>query len=229
MISKSQWRSSFLATTCAGVCLVTAYSCIEPTAGNRQAASFIFPDSVPLNSWQPTATESLTNERTEIENNQDFIKSSRGYTYIKDGIPLMVEMRYLVGTRGDISNLIEEQTAIPPEILKKAEEQKLEGVGFHSLFVYQDRAYLSSCINPSGSSTVTGKQFSQNLYAHNLNHTVLLAWLLGKASIRDRRCLWAHFSTPVTESEPEQAYQILEKAWQEWYRWWQPRFPPLAT
>ncbi len=228
MMSKNQWRSSFLAATCAGMCLVTAYSFIEPTAGNRQAASFIFPDSVTLNSWQPKAGESLTEEKTEIENKQDLIQSSRSYTYSKDGILLRVEIRYLVGTRGDISNLIQEQTGIPPAVIKQAEEQQLAGVGFHTRFVYQDRAYLSSCINPSGSSTVTGKQFSQNLYANSLNYDLLLAWLLGKASIRDRRCLWTQLSIPVTELESEKAYSILEKAWQEWYGWWQPRFPSLV-
>jgi cyanosortase A-associated protein len=56
---------------------------------------------------------------------------------------------------------------------------------------------------------------------------VFLAWLLGKASIRDRRCLWTQLSIPVTELEPKQAYLILEKSWQEWYQWWQPRFPSL--
>lgn len=229
MISKSQWRSSFLAATCAGVCLVTAYSFIDPTAGNRQVASFMFPDSVPLNSWQPTASESLTEKKTEIENNQDLIKSGKGYTYTKDGIPLNVEIRYLVGTRGDINNLIQEQTEIPLEVVKQAEEQQLEGVGFHTRFVYQDDAYISSCINPSGGSTVTGKQFTQNLYADSFNYNVLLAWLLGKASIRDRRCLWTQLSIPVIESEPEKAYSILEKTWQQWYQWWQPRFPPLGT
>jgi cyanosortase A-associated protein len=226
MISKSQWRSSFLAATCAGICLVTAYSFIEPTAGNRQVASFLFPNSIPLNSWQPIASEPLTEEKTEIEDKLDFIESTKSYTYSQDGIPLRVEMRYLVGTRGDISSLIQEQTAIPPEIVKQAKEQQLEGIGFHTMFIYQDRAYLNSCINPSGSSTVTGKQFSQNLY-NNFNSDILLAWLLGKASIRDRRCLWTQLSIPITESEPEQAYSILEKVWQEWYQWWQPRFPSL--
>jgi cyanosortase A-associated protein len=164
MISKSLWRSSFLATTCAGVCLITAYSFIEPTAGNRQVASFIFPDSVPLNSWQPIASESLTNKKTKTEDKQEFIESSKGYTYSQDGIPLRLEMRYLVGTRGDITNVIQEQTAIPLEVVKP-KEKKLAGVGFHTLFVYQNQAYLSSCINPSGDSTVTGKQFSQGFFS----------------------------------------------------------------
>lgn len=227
MIGKNQWRSSLLAATCAGICIVTAYSFIEPTAGNRQAASFVFPDSVPLNSWQSIASESLIHEKTEREDNQDFIKSGKVYTYSKDDIPLRIEMRYLVGTRGDIDNLIQEQTTIPLEIIKQGEEKQLEGIGFHTLFVYQDRAYLNSCINPSGNSTVTGKQFSQNLYANSFNYNVLLAWLLGKASIRDRRCLWTQLSIPIIESEPEKTYSILENSWQEWYQWWQSRFPSL--
>ncbi|MGD1918810.1 MAG: cyanoexosortase A system-associated protein, partial [Pleurocapsa sp.] len=51
-------------------------------------------------------------------------------------------------------------------------------------------------------------------------------WIQGKASIRDRRCLWVNLSTPlVLDSQP--AYSSLETAWREIYPWLSQNFPSL--
>jgi cyanosortase A-associated protein len=227
MIRNNQWRNPFLATICSGMCLITVYSFIEPSAGNRQVASFTFPEYVPLNSWKLEKTKSLNQKKEEINIHEDLVESSKSYVYSQNGIPLKIEMRYLVGTRGDVNNLIKEKTTIPAEVLKKIKEEHLENIGFYTQFTYKDRAYLSACINPRGNSTFTQKQFSKNLYLHDFNWNILIDWLQGKASIRDRRCLWTNLSIPVDPLKPEKTYQILQQAWSSWYQWWQPRFPSL--
>jgi cyanosortase A-associated protein len=227
MIGNSQWRTNFLITISVGIGLVNVYSCLEPTAGNRPVASFSFPEFVPLNSWKLNKTEQLFPQKKEIDSQENLVKSSKSYTYKKNSIPLKVEMRYVVGTRGDVEGLIKEETNIPPEFLKQQNSQYLKDLGFHTRFIYEGQAYLSACINPRGGSTYTHKQFSLNRYAYDFNFNLLLDWLIGKASIRDRRCLWAHLSTPVDSLKPQKSYQILEQAWSNWYQWWQPRFPSL--
>ena len=166
---------------------------------------------------------------TEAENDvhEDVIASAKSYTYSKDDIVLTAEMRYLVGTRASVYYKLEAQNDIPKEILGKADIQNLENIGFHTLFTYQNRAYLSSCINSRGGTTVTQKQFSQNRYVQDLKYNLLLPWILGKESLRDRRCLLVNLSIPIDHVQSATAYTILQSAWEDWYQWWQPNFPTL--
>lgn len=224
---KIQYRNNFLALMCIGFCLATAYSIIKPTVGNRQVSSFNFPDRIPLNSWQLVKTESIVDSKSEKDKQEEIVTSGKNYTYSKDHLSLEVEMLYLVGTRGNVPSVLKNKVAIPAEVLKKAETQKLEEVGFYTLFHHRDRAYLSSCINSRGETTVNQKQFSQNRYAHDLKYSLVLPWLFGQDSIRDRRCLFTNLSISVENLPPETAYKILQEVWKNWYSWWQPRFPTL--
>ncbi len=140
---------------------------------------------------------------------------------------LEIEIRYVVGTRGNVSSLIREQTAIPPKVFQSGDWHHVKGIGFYTLFLDQDRAYLSTCINSRGGSTITSEQFLHNRYIYDFKYSLLLSWLQGKESPRDLRCLWTHLSTPVNDLEPEVAYRILKTAWLDLYHWWQPRFPSL--
>ena len=226
-MTKINYRNNFLGLICIGFSLATAYSIIEPTVGNRQVSSFNFPDRIPLKSWQLLGTESIVESKAENKEREEVIASAKNYTYSKDNLALKVEMFYLVGTRGNIPSILEDRVAIPAEVLEKAETKRAADIGFYTIFHHRDRAYLSSCINSRGNTTVNQKQFSQNRYKHDLKYTLILPWLLGKESIRDRRCLLANLSLPLDNLSPEIAYEILKEVWQDWYSWWQPQFPTL--
>jgi cyanosortase A-associated protein len=226
-IARIEWRTSLLATTCLSISLLTIYSWFSPTAGKREVKPFTFSDRILLNSWQLVKTESLPVENLKILTESDRPTSPKHYSYINNNVSLNLEMRYLVGTRGDIVELIKQQKNIPQEIIDNAKIEEIPEIGYHILSHDRDRAYLSTCINSRGNTTVTGKQFSQNRYTHDLNFNLVLPWLQGKESIRDLRCLWVNLSTPIEKKNVSTAYQILTKAWIDWYHWWQPRFPKL--
>jgi cyanosortase A-associated protein len=234
-VDRIQWRISLLATTCLSISLLTVYSWFSPTAGKREVKSFTFPDRILLNSWQLVKTESLPLNNLkplhEGDGNpsrlSDRITSTKHYSYLKNGIPFDIEMRYVIGTRGDIVELIKQRTIIPKEAIENAEIEKIPEVGYYALLSNRDRAYLSTCINSRGNTTVTAQQFSHNRYTQDFKYNRVLPWLQGKDSLRDSRCLWVQISTPITKSTSPTAYQNLTKAWIDWYHWWQPRFPKL--
>ena len=229
----------FSAITSIGVGIVTTYSLIVPTAGNRPVTSFRFPDRISLNSWQQLNSFALitTEEKTledredvleylELEN-QEIVQSSQGYGYTKDNINLEVEMRYVVGTAGRVNAYIQKYTDIPLKDLRAQKIEQIKDIGYHILFTNGDRAYLISCIAFNGSGSVTAAQFAQYFREHNSQSQVWLDWLKGKASLRDRRCLWTQLSIPVDRAEPQLTYKTLENFWVDWHQWWKPRFPSL--
>jgi cyanosortase A-associated protein len=216
-----------LAATCTSICLVTIYSWFDPTVGKRQETVFVFPDRVPLKSWQAADTETLSDRRTELTDEDERLNAGKRYSYVHNSITLEIEMRYLVGTRGNLSKLSEEQTSIPAKLFDRGKIRQINNIGFYILFSDRDRAYLSSCINSRGGSTVNMQQFSKNRYAYDLKSNLFVPWLLGKEILRDRRCLWTQMSIPKNSSNLNTAEQILKTAWIDWYHWWQPRFPSL--
>lgn len=231
-MNKINYRNSFLSLTCISICLAAVYSLIQPTVGNRQVEAFTFPDRVPLKSWQLVKTEPITNSPKEQKNEEEYedkevIASAKNYIYRKENVTIEAEMRYLVGTRGSVHNILAANADIPLEILAQSEIQKLNNIGFHTLFTHEDRVYLSSCINSRGQTTVSPRQFSKNRYKHDFKLSVLLPWLLSKETIRDSRCLLVNLSTPIANLSSEAAHTMLQDTWQDWYQLWQPRFPNL--
>jgi cyanosortase A-associated protein len=221
-LNNLQKRTSFLATTAIGVSLVTLSTLVDPTTGNRSVASFEFPNSIPLNNWQQLDSKPLN--ITAQSDSPERLASGRSYQYTKGNTQMEIEARYIVGSRGYVESYIDKYTDINPEALK-AEYSK--GIGYYYLFKDNHRAYLSSCISPRSQSTVTQKQFASNRYQADLNPTIFLNWLFGKASIRDSRCLWVQLSIPLNTSETQNTYSTLQAAWSDWYRWWLPHFPSL--
>ncbi len=231
IIDRQQWRSYFVAATSLGVSFVAIYSLIIPSAGDRPVADFVFPDRIPLNTWQQQDNHKITTKvnhtETEEDENLEIVQSANGYSYRQDNQDLTIEMRYLVGTPGDIAKYLQKYTDIPISDFKSKQIENIEAIGYHALFTSGDRAYLSSCIMSNGNSNVNAQQFSQHLSNTNRQYQVWLDWLQGKASIRDRRCLWTNLSISLNNSSPQLAYQTLETAWVDWYKWWKPQFPKL--
>jgi len=128
-------------------------------------------------------------------------------------------MWYEVRSRRDIQSFLDNDPSTIPSHRVSPNIHRQPSIGFYHLFTHQHRAYLSSCINSRGGSTVTVSQFR-----HNRNTYDFLDWRLkervtlwlqgqGKASVRDRRCLWVGLSVLLNNSSLEATYQNLEKAW----------------
>lgn len=207
-----------MAATLTGVVFVLGKSLLFPSADNPTPVSFAFPTTVPLAQWQPV-------ESSPIEVKEDSkLVSGRLYRYQQDRLPLSIEMRYVTRTNGEVKKLIAQYLNADTAAAKLITRQQ-EGIGFYSIAATPDRAYLSSCINPRGGSTVTADQFRANRNTYDINLSRIVPWLLGQQELRDHRCLWTVLSIPLENTSAEDAYPILETAWVSWYRWWQPRFP----
>ena len=154
------------------------------------------------------------------------VLASQKYRYRQNNQQLEIEMRYLASTSGELDGYLKNYASIElqnTQLLQNLRQH--QAVGFYSVFVHQGLAHLSACINPNGGSTVTSALFLANRYTYDLQLRRMLPWLLGKESLPDKRCLWAHLSIPSNQVSAETSYSVLEKAWYSWYQWWSPRFP----
>lgn len=216
MIDWKNIRLSFLAVTTIGVFLVLAKSILIPAEDKRTASAFVFPNTLPLAEWQSLPSKRLVPQSQRLK-----YLSGRKYEYIQNDLALNIEMRYVDNTVGDVKEYIK-QEKLP---LSKVMQRQQTGIGFYNLFTYQEKAYLSSCINPRGGTTVTDRQFKQNRNTYDVQLNRVLPWLLGQQNLKDNRCLWTHLSVPLKHTTPDHAYQKLETAFFSWYQWWEPRFP----
>ncbi len=217
MIGK-QLRQLLLIGTLTSVCLVLSRSVLRPAAGDRLATTYVFPPAVPLPGWQLLESHPLAEKTAD----RPAYVTGRRYRYSHNGLPLDIEMRYLDGGKlsFDIKPFIQQYTPVslsPGQLLIRQQQG-----GFYGLFTYKERAYLSACMTPQNSSTVTYEQYNRIIYSVEFSR--LLPQLLIHERLLDRRCLWAHLSIP-TQQPSESAYLTLEEAWLAWYQWWSPRFP----
>jgi cyanosortase A-associated protein len=229
LINQNYWRVWFLAIVGISTAVATVSSLVVTSLGNRSVADFDFPQELELNSGQVVAVNhSLINQEIAKNNNKygEKIQASQPYQFLNYQPKINLEFSYLVGTRGDVEIYLRNYTALMP--IKTKQTRQLEEIGSHLLFTQNHQAYLSSCISPRSLSNVTQQQFSQYRYQNDLQLTTVWQWLQGKASIRDRRCLWILISTPNTSVNSEIAYQSLEQVWRELYQWWLPNFPTLT-
>ncbi|NJL68707.1 MAG: cyanoexosortase A system-associated protein [Microcoleus sp. SM1_3_4] len=211
-------RISLLAVTLVGVLLAAGKSILYPNSGSNTTVEYNFPESVPLADWQMVDSVPLKIAETSQ------VKTGRKYRYTKNSISLEVEMRYVLGTNGDVASMMKGHTILKSSPGKLA-VANIPGVGYHGVLQQQNRLYLSSCINPRGGSTVDAEQFRYNRNTQDLRFDRLVFWLLGKGNIQDQRCLWAQMSVSLDRTTPADANKILETAWVSWHQWWQPRFP----
>ncbi|MBO3458905.1 cyanoexosortase A system-associated protein [Aetokthonos hydrillicola Thurmond2011] len=214
-------RMLLLALTCIGVLANLGKLIVEPEAGNHKVTEFNFPTDVPLIGSKMLESKPLIDTVIQQPRKYDSVISGRVYHYTQNGISLNIEMRYVLGTLGNVEGFITQK----PDGKLFQSIRKQQGIGFYGLFVAQNKAYLTSCINSRGGSTVTIEQFLQNRRSYDLDLSRLQPWLFGQQSLTDRRCLWAHLSTPLNKANSNSAYQVLEKAWFFWYRWWSLHFP----
>ena len=204
------------------VALVTLGKVIlDPAIG--KSPNLAFPLDVSLPGWKLLESGAINPKHPDS-------LVSQHYRFIQKDYLLEVEMHYLTNTDGNVSSYIQKYTSINEgddvarQRLSFALHQK-ESVGFYSLFVHQDRAYLSSCINPRGGATVTSEQFSQNRYTYDLDFKRLLRWFVSRVDIWEDRCLWSHLSIDIKNDSLEDTYSLLESAWTSWYEQWRLQLP----
>lgn len=218
MTSWKTVRTWLLAALFTGVLFVLVKSILFPHSSQSVATPFVFPTTVPLPQWQLLDSVPL-----KITDDPTFL-ASRRYRYQQNRISLNIDMHYIIHSSGDVKDFLKKHIFSQKAATSLVIRQK-SGVGFHALFTYQGNAFLSSCINPRGGSTVTFDQFRQNRNTYDMQPGRLLLWLLGLKELRDFRCMWNVLSVPLKTAKPEETYPILESAWFFWYSWWVPRFP----
>jgi cyanosortase A-associated protein len=202
--------------------LTLGKSLVQSEKPSPLVAKYNFPESITLSQWDLLFTKPV---------NPNLVKppayitgtyiAGKHYRYRQHEKHLEIEMRYLVDTDGDLKTFITSQAGE----LAKALKQDGNG-GFYSLYNDKNKAYLSACINPRGGSTVTSDRFNRNRLIYDTRINRIVPWLLGKADILDKRCLWAHLSLPLDRNTPiDETYQMLENVWFDWSDWWRSRFP----
>jgi cyanosortase A-associated protein len=215
-----QFRIFLLGAIAIAVICSVAISIFYPGIGNRTPTPFSFPAAVELPQWEMVNSAPL-----QLTKEDPSLKAGRQYGYRQNGLSIDIEMRYAIDTHGNVKSFMENHAAIKSSPSRLIMRQQ-QGVGFYGLWLTQKRAYLSACINPRGSSTVTLDQFWQNHNTYDVHFSRILPWLLGQQKLLDRRCLWALLSTSLESASPADANKVLETAWVSWYRWWQSNFPP---
>ncbi|GAC1479848.1 MAG: hypothetical protein NVS2B14_20300 [Chamaesiphon sp.] len=213
-------RMPLLIVTFANIVFVFGKTILFPPIVKETKTPFDFPEEVPLPTWQLVASDSLSHKNLS----QPVV--IRHYRYIQNQLPLDINMYYLLQTDGDVKRFISDRASIPLSLVQPSLViRQHSGIGFYGIFVYQQQAYLDGCINSRGGSTFTAEQFNDNRMQYDLQLNRLLPYLLSEKPLRDRRCLWTHFSIPLNHASPESAYPILENAWFSWYHWWSSHFP----
>ncbi|MCF4967943.1 cyanoexosortase A system-associated protein [Nostoc sp. CMAA1605] len=211
-------RIKFLALIFGAGILVLGKSILFPNPDEPTANNFIFPQEVPLEEWQPSV---VTPAKSLVKDNPDLL-AQKYYRYSKNDLSLDIEMRYLQNFyHADIGVYLQRNLGITSSSVVRYQKE----VGYYGLGVEKQTAYLSTCINPRGGTTFTHPQFRDNRFSQDINLNRLIPILLGQEALLDKRCLWVYLSMPLKNSSPEESYQVLEKAWFAWYKWWQPRFP----
>jgi len=226
MIRLFSFHNGAIIITVTSIITATIYSIIDPQAGRKSPTKFAFPDEIPLPGWSFVSSHKNDTKILSTDEEKDIIKDGKDYKFTHKNRSLDIDIFYLSNTRGNIQQLLKEYFNIDEQTLKNI-QIKQTNQNHYSLFAHQDRAYLSTCLNPFGYSTFTQRQFSQNLNSRQLNLRLVGNWLLGKDSIRDRRCLWTIMSIPNQQENPQVLNQTLEQAWDDYHQWWQKRFPDL--
>ncbi|PSB34070.1 cyanoexosortase A system-associated protein [Chlorogloea sp. CCALA 695] len=226
MISK-QLRIPLLIFIFAGTTIVLGKLILDPNIGKRQPTPVAFPQNVPLEGWQFQKSEpfiSKTDKKGQTVG-KPFAKG-KYYRYSQNNLLLDIEMVYELESFSAYQQFLSNYS--PVEYGSNEQffvTRQKPGIGTYGMYVAQNRAYLTTCMNSRGGGTLTRQEFNDNRDRYDLMSDRTIPWLLGQRNLRDTRCLWNHFSIPLNKSSPQTAYLILEKAWISWYQWWIVRYP----
>ncbi len=226
-MKSKQLRIPLLIFVFASTFLVLGRLVLDPSVGKRQPTPIVFPQTVPLDGWKLQASKPFISKTDEYGQTigQPFAKG-KSYRYSQNNRLLDIEMIYELESSSAYQKFLSSYS--PVEYGSNEQSfiiRQKPGIGSYGMYVAQNRAYLTTCMNSRGGSTLKGKEFNENRDRYDLLSDRTIPWLLGQRSLRDTRCLWNHFSLPLDKSSPQEAYAVLEKAWISWYQWWIVRYP----
>jgi cyanosortase A-associated protein len=233
--TSTQWlRKIWVASISMAGLVVLFHAILLPQKRNLLLGQrpYQFPAQVSLPGWQQQQSQSLKHKIP-----QDVL-SAYEYQYQGQGKfrgkLVQAQIFYLRYIEGNVSRYLNLYTPVKSTLGQQQIFQPQ--TGYATLVVSGQQAYLGSCINPKGASTITETQFAQNRYQHDLTPSRILLWGLGQQDLIDRRCLFTALSVKIdnrpssaglaTHSMPSEAQQILQEFWQHWHSLWQAQFPP---
>ncbi|NEO85867.1 MAG: cyanoexosortase A system-associated protein [Spirulina sp. SIO3F2] len=221
-----RWRWGILVVNALLLGIGVAWVTIDPKVGRLQ--SYEFPEAIELETAAFKSSDRLKPvEKPEYEGSSYI--AGRHYQYRDRNQPLDIEIRYVIDTEGGVDKFTREHEQI--EGFEKSEDliaqiKRTPETGHYALLQYQDRTYISACINPRGKTTASHSQYLVNQQLYDTVIERVGVWLLGRQRWRDDRCLWTIMYTP-TGDDAEVSEDRLEAAWAEWVDHWQANFPAL--
>ena len=196
--------------------ITIAKSLLNPDVQASRIATYSFPQTVALDSWK-LVTSKDTVETIDLVGD---IVATRKYEYQQPKQNLVIRVRYLTNTDGDIKSIVDKRIGNLTTALRNNPS------GDYALYTYQGKAYLNACLNPNGESTVTSDAFNRNHTIYSRNWRRITPWFLGKRDLKDKRCLWMQLLIDLPPETPiEETYRTLELVWSDWLKYWQPNFP----
>ncbi|HEY9703993.1 MAG TPA: cyanoexosortase A system-associated protein [Allocoleopsis sp.] len=172
----------------------------------------------------PSLNDNFSFPQKVIFPNLDFISSKNlspnvhSYQY-QDSLEIMIS--YETNTDGEVTKLIFKNLSIPfDKIENNFLLREKSNIGKYGVFIYGEKAHLSTCINPVGFSTFTKVQFNENVKKYSMTPKRILDYVLTGENLRDRRCFWTDISIPLksVNNSPDLAYQKLENIYELWYK-----------
>jgi len=214
-------KTSCLAIVCASGFIAISICLFNPNLKTRSKLQL--PNQISLTNWQFKESKILN---ISLDNNAT---SAQQYLYVSASRNVLrVDAIYTNGTVSISKSLEMIDVKFSNNNLSM---RYLDKVGYYALFSDKERAYLSSCINSHGMTTVTEEQFINNRPLE-ITWSHISAYLMGTSDLFDDRCLFTTISIPIEKndlgqnsSSLDKKYQTLEKVWINWHLYWKDNFP----
>jgi cyanosortase A-associated protein len=200
---------------------------LDPSMGKPKA--FTFPQQIPVVGWQPVKAEPIQDPEQVAKQ----LLSSQRYLYRQIGNPnatITVENRYYVARKLPIepqfllNQLWFEQEYGAKPLPFKLQERQLAPQQVYVRYAYRQRAYVGTCIGPTGDTSLDPVRFRQQQMAQQ-NWSHIFVWLLTPTPLLDQRCIHTQVSMPYQGSDPQASYVALEQFLPKWLAWWRHNYP----
>jgi cyanosortase A-associated protein len=213
-----QLRIFLLGSICVSVFFVLASINVSSTLNKDPATAYPLPERVTHPAWQFTKSSELPQKANENLGRTNAMAAGKRYQLIQNKMPLIVEVRPVLNTDGNIQRLVERYSVHATSLENSSIIiREKEGIGSYGLSLNQGQAYLDTCLNPRGKGTFTREQFIANQTNYSMQPSRLIALLWSQERLNDHRCLWVHLALPAGKVQPKAVYPILEKAWLSLY------------
>ena len=217
-------RSWLIPMTGIVMLVATAITVIIPDIGRREIQPLSFPIQLSLAGWNLEKSQSLV-ENPETKLRLHRLRSGQKYQYQKPTEEVTVALRFFSPTHGNVESYLKRNYDDSiTEAFLEGETRSFSKLGNYHLFSDDQSVYLSACIRPQGKSTVTVTEYVNQTNAGVFRLEGIIPRLLGKRSLRERRCLWVHLSTPLQGDSLEAKEEVLEQVFQKGYSQWQGLF-----